>query len=306
MGPFEQHAGGGEPSPGNLLTRRRFLTTAGLCTTGFAFYAGEIARHAIETVPITIYIANLPDAFHGLRIAQLSDIHYDNFSEPSFVRHAVNKINDLAPDLVLFTGDYVSKGPTPYALNKHHAELCAGILKDVTCPERYAVLGNHDMAVGPHAVTAALVSNGIPVLIDSYRALERDGQRLWLVGLNDAGTAGIRPDPIAAAPPAGTEPILLMVHEPDYTDYLLDSPLGARTDLIFSGHSHGGQVCLPIIGPLFEPPWGREYVKGLFRFPRKDKTVQLYVNRGLGTVGLPLRLNCPPEITLITLSAEPV
>jgi len=309
MGRFEQQPDGAAPSPGdpgNLLTRRRFLATAGLCTAGLTFYAGEIDRHAIEIVSQTIHITNLPDAFHGMRIAQLSDIHYDNFSEPGFVRHAIQKINALAPDMVLFTGDYVSKGPSSRVLNEDHAQHCAAILNDVLCPQRYAVLGNHDASVGAAMVTDALTSNGIPVLSDTYRALERDGQRVWLVGLHDAGTLSALPDLNAATPPAGDEPVLLMVHEPDYADILMASPLAARTDLMLAGHSHGGQIRLPVIGPLFRPPWGKKYVNGLFHFPQNGKTVQLYVNRGLGTVGLPLRFYCPPEITLITLSAEPV
>jgi hypothetical protein len=296
------------PSAGKL-TRRSFLAAAGLSTAGLVFYSGEIARHEIEIVQRTVYIADLPSAFHGLRIAQLSDIHYDNFSEPGFVRRAVQHINALAPDLVLFTGDYVSKAPGMSTLGPQHAHLCAEILKEVACTERYAVLGNHDVSISAAVVTEALVTNGIPVLADAYHPLERDGQRLWIVGLKDADLLIFPPDLQAATPPAlPNEPILLMVHEPDYTDILLTSPLGARTDLVFSGHSHGGQIRVPMLGPVFLPTLGKKYVEGLFRFPAtgNEKSVQLYVNRGLGTIGLPLRLNCPPEITLITLSAEPV
>jgi uncharacterized protein len=308
MDESQHRPSGAGPSPG-MLTRRGFLAAAGLSTAGLVFYSGEIARHEIEIVHRTVHIANLPAAFHGLRIAQLSDIHYDHFSEPGFVRRAVQHINTLAPDLVLFTGDYVSKAPGMSTLGPQHAHLCAEILKEVACPERYAVLGNHDVSVGAAMVTEALVTNGIPVLADTWHPLERDGQRLWIVGLQDASLPILLPDLQAAMPPAlANEPILLMVHEPDYTDKILASPLGAHIDLVLSGHSHGGQICAPLVGPVFLPKLGQKYVSGLFRFPAagNGKTVQLYVNRGLGTVGLPLRLNCPPEITLLTLSAEPV
>ncbi|HXB62927.1 MAG TPA: metallophosphoesterase [Acidobacteriaceae bacterium] len=315
MSDSQQKAGETDLPPSNtsagMLTRRGFLAAAGLSTAGFVFYSGEIARHAIDIVERTVHIADLPAAFHGYRIVQLSDIHYDNFSEPGFIRHAVQQINALAPDLVLFTGDYITKAPGIYTLGSEHAHLCAEILKDVACPQRYAIMGNHDAFVGAEIVARAMVASGIPVLSDSYQPIERDGQRLWLVGLKDASFDKNLPDLQAATPPAlPREPILLMVHEPDYVDAILDSPLGQRTDLVFAGHSHGGQICMPVMGPVFLPPLGKKYVNGLFRFPASGsgggKIPQLYVNRGLGTVGLPLRLNCPPEITMITLSAEAV
>jgi uncharacterized protein len=87
------------------------------------------------------------------------------------------------------------------------------------------------------------------------------------------------------------------VHEPDFADHVVRHPRFPLIDLMLSGHSHGGQVRLPFLGPLILPPMGKKYVEGLFQFGH----MQLYVNRGLGTVGLPFRLNCPPELTHITL-----
>ncbi|HEY0307019.1 MAG TPA: metallophosphoesterase [Acidobacteriaceae bacterium] len=281
------------------------MTTAALAATGLAFYAGEISRHELEVVRFTVHLPNLPSAFHGMRIAQLSDVHYDNYTEPFFVRRAVRRINELAPDLVLLTGDFVSKGPQMYDLSQHHAQACAEVLSHINCPQRFAIMGNHDVAVGVDVVTNALVNHDIPVLSDTHVPLERGPDRLWLVGLKDISAAPL-PDLKAAMPPPGRQPVLLMVHEPDYMDILMESPLGRRADLVFAGHTHGGQVCIPGVGPIFAPPLGKKYISGLFRFPHDEKMTQLYVNRGLGTVGLPLRLWCPPEITLITLSAEPV
>jgi predicted MPP superfamily phosphohydrolase len=291
--------------PGHLLTRRKFIASTALATAGLTFYSGEISRHELETIRLTVHIKNLPDSFHGMRIAQLSDIHYDNYTEPFFVRRAVNHINALAPDLVLLTGDFITKGPQMYSLSQPHSSACAEMLSHIKCPLRYAIMGNHDVAVGADVVIHALLAHGIPTLWDAHVPLERGSDRIWLVGLKNH-SAPAPPNLEVAMPPKGSEPILLMVHEPDYTDTLLASPLGQRVDLVFAGHSHGGQVCFPGIGPIFAPPLGRKYVTGLFSFPNAEKTNQLYVNRGLGTVGLPFRLLCPPEITLITLSAEPV
>jgi len=294
-------------TPGRLITRRQFMATTTLATAGLVFYAGEISRHELEIVRLTVPIRNLPASFHGMRIAQLSDVHYDNFTEPFFIRRAVRHINALTPDLVLFTGDFISKGPQmDQQLSERHSQLCAEALSHVNCAQRYAIMGNHDVAVGMDVVIDALLHHGIPTLWDAHVPIHRGPDRIWLVGLRDVSSGPENyPNLAAAMPPAGPEPILAMVHEPDYMDTLMESPLGRRADLVFAGHSHGGQVCLPGFGPLFSPPLGKKYVSGLFRFPGPEKTAQLYVNRGLGAVGLPLRLWCPPEITLITLSAEP-
>ena len=105
--------------------------------------------------------------------------------------------------------------------------------------------------------------------------------------------------PPAHSPPrAPRAPVLYLVHEPDYIDIFRHHPRFPLVDLMLSGHSHGGQIRLPLIGPLVLPPMGKKYVEGHFQFDQ----MQLYVNRGIGTVGLPLRLNCPSEITSFTLT----
>jgi len=93
------------------------------------------------------------------------------------------------------------------------------------------------------------------------------------------------------------EPVLLLCHAPDFADQVLSHPAGPSVALMLSGHTHGGQVRLPLLGAMDLPTMGRKYVEGLFQL----QNMQLYVNRGIGTVGLPFRLNCPPEITSITL-----
>jgi hypothetical protein len=97
------------------------------------------------------------------------------------------------------------------------------------------------------------------------------------------------------------EPIVLLCHAPDYANFLLDDPASKSVHLMLSGHTHGGQIRLPMIGPLYLPGWGRRYVEGWFHLGGWWNPLRLYVNRGIGTVGVPFRLNCPPEITLFTL-----
>jgi predicted MPP superfamily phosphohydrolase len=275
------------------------MAASAISAAGLALYSGEIARHHIEIVQRTIYLRNLPAAFDGMTLAQVSDIHLHEFTEPYFLREAVARINRLRPDALLLTGDYVSHEVMPRRIEIGSAWLCANILNEIECTHRYAVLGNHDHAVNAKAVAAALSANGITVLTNSFIPLRRGSAQIWLAGLDDP-VAG-HPDPDEAIPAAirnrHEEPIVLLCHAPDYADELLDQPAGAAVSLMLSGHTHGGQVRLPFVGAMQLPDLGKRYVEGFFRL----QNMQLYVNRGLGTVGLPFRLNCPPEITWLTL-----
>jgi predicted MPP superfamily phosphohydrolase len=282
------------PQP-SRFTRRNFLIGTGAAAAGLALYSGEIARHEIDIVQRPIAITNLPTPFHGYRIVQLSDIHLDEYTEPYFLERIVHQVNSLSPDLVLLTGDFITHGSLTFIAGSHAVHRCAEILTTLTAPLRYAILGNHDVTFNGPFVTHALATHGTPVLINQYLPIERNGARLWICGVDDPGTS--HPNLDLTIPDRPDGPVLLMAHEPDFADQVVAHPRGPLVDLMLAGHSHGGQVRLPFLGPLILPPMGEKYPEGLYRF----KQMQLYVNRGIGTVGLPFRLNCPPEITLITL-----
>jgi predicted MPP superfamily phosphohydrolase len=293
------------PPSTRLTSRRRFLT-AGLCgVAGLALYSGEIERHWVEVSHRDVYLPGLSAAFDGMRIAQISDIHMDEFTEPFFLRHVIDRINQIKPDAIFITGDFVTStmvmdvGTTRFA--RGAAWQCANILNGLECKARYASLGNHDINVGAKQVSAALVANGITVLRNACLPIERGGGRIWLAGLDDPLEGNPNPD---LAIPASirnkpNEPVVLLCHAPDYADHLLTQPAGQAVDLMLSGHSHGGQIRLPLLGALVLPPLARKYVKGWFQLGR----MQLHVNRGIGTIGMPFRFDCPPEITSITLRA---
>jgi predicted MPP superfamily phosphohydrolase len=278
------------------ITRRKFLIGSGVTAAGLALYAGEIARHEIDIIQRPISIRNLPTPFNGYRIVQISDIHIDEYTEPYFVDRIVKRINALSPDLVLITGDFVTLGAFTFVAANHAIHRCAEILATLACPLRFAVLGNHDVAVNAPLVIGALQKNGIPVLVNQHLPIERNGSRIWLGGVEDPGTSHPNLDLTIPARPDG--PVILMAHEPDYVIDVLRHPRAPLIDLMLAGHSHGGQIRLPFFGPLVLPPMAKLYPEGHYHF----KQLQLYVNRGLGTVGLPFRLNCPPEITVITLN----
>jgi predicted MPP superfamily phosphohydrolase len=267
-------------------------TAAGI---GLAAYSGTHARHEFQIVERTFPIRNLPDAFQNFRIVQISDLHLKEYTETWFLEEMVRQVNALDPELVLITGDFISRGPLPFPYSWRNAGLCAEILTGLKHVQRFGILGNHDAAVGASHVIEPLKAHGTPMLVDSYFPLERGGDRLWLCGTDDAGVD--HPDLNLAIPPYTKDPVILMCHEPDYVDRIIHHPRFKAIDLMLSGHTHGGQIRLPIVGPLILPALGQKYVQGLFHFEH----MQLYVNRGIGTVGLPFRLNCPAEITHITL-----
>ena len=281
------------------MTRRRVLTAGLVGAAGLALYAGEGERHWIDLTHIGIGIPGLPEAFEGFRIVQLSDIHLEAWTEPFFLRQAIERINELKPDAVFLTGDFVSEAPNSPAFPIRCAWKCAEILRGIECRQTYGILGNHDMIAGPDEIAKALTENGVTMLRNSCLPIERDGARFWLAGVDDPLKGD--PDPGAAIPERirnlRDEPVILMCHGPDYADELQIQAAGQAVKLMLSGHTHGGQVRMPFVGPLALPPMGRKYVEGYFRLGG----MQLYVNRGLGTVGVPFRFDCPPEITHMTL-----
>jgi hypothetical protein len=288
------------PTPASSsFTRRRFLTASLAGAATLALYSGEIARHHIEITHPEIRLPNLPAAFDGFRIVQLSDIHLDQFTERFFLRDAIDHINRLRPDAVFLTGDFATYELLPRSLAIRSGWQCARMLKGLECTQRYAILGNHDVVLSPLALSMALSQSGIRVLRNSFLPLERGSSRIWLAGLDDP----VEGDPnIDMAIPEflrnrPDEPIILLCHAPDFADNVLQHPAAPAVQLMLSGHTHGGQVRLPFVPPVVLPAFGKKYIEGLFRL----QSLQLYVNRGLGTVGLPFRLNCPPEITEITL-----
>jgi uncharacterized protein len=282
------------PAQKQGLTRRRFLTLGAASGAGLLLYSGEFERHRLQIVQQTIYLPRLPQEFRGYRIAQISDIHFAEFTEAWFLKDVVRHINALDPDLVVLTGDYVSEGPLPKREAIRFGYSCAEHLSKLQCPLRFAVLGNHDCIVGTSAVMDALTTHGLPVLANRSIPIEKDGKRIWLAGVKDALLQAPDFDAALKNPSQENEAVILLGHEPDAADFVAPR----RVDLMLSGHTHGGQVRVPFVRPVHLPMLGVKYLEGLFRVG----AMQLYVNRGIGTVGVPFRFRCPPELTLITLS----
>lgn len=242
-----------------------------------------------------VFLDRWPERLNGFKIALLSDFHYDPVFSVHPLHSAVGIVNNLSPDLIAFTGDFVSLrfSRRENRIAAQAAAPCAEILRGMKAPlGRWAVMGNHDQFTDHAVVTAALQEREIAVLGNRAVAIEKDGARFWIAGVNDVFSGTADPGEALGQVPYG-EPVVLMAHEPDFADYIARFPI----DLQLSGHSHGGQVRLPLVGPVFLPDLARKYVQGQYQVGK----LKLYVNVGLGTVGLPIRWNCPPEITLLTL-----
>jgi predicted MPP superfamily phosphohydrolase len=283
------------------LSRRKFLklslgggTAAAL---GLTSYGVGVEPNEFTVERVDLHLPRWPRTLSGMTIAQLSDIHYGPYLREDELRKVVKATSELHPDLVVLTGDFVSipllKSDGRPRRRAEEAGPCAQLLAG-SQPKMgmAAVLGNHDHKTDPVTVARHLESNGIPVLRNRAMSIERDGARFWLAGVDDVLAHANDLNRTLKAVPQD-EPAIVLVHEPDFASSVAHFPV----DLQLSGHSHGGQVRIPLSGPPVLPPMGCKFPMGLRRLGR----MYLYTNRGIGTTGLPVRFNCTPEITLITL-----
>ena len=280
-----------------LTTRRKFLRIA--AGTGAAAVLADtvlLEPNRPRIVRKDFALKRWPARLDGFTIALLSDFHYDPIFSVHPLRTAIGMVNGLTPDLIVLTGDFVS---SPILGSSDHkaaeaAEPCARLIRQMKAKHGlWAIMGNHDYYTDPVRVARALQAEGIHVLENESAAIERDGGRFWLSGVNDVVAEVADLDKTLHSVPTD-EATVLLAHEPDYADYVARFPV----DLQLSGHSHGGQVRMPWgLMQLYLPEMARKYVWGTYRI----RDLMLYTNAGLGTVGLPIRWNCPPEITLLTL-----
>jgi uncharacterized protein len=286
------------------LTRRQFLKTSAavVATAGVAATIdGVLEPHHPILNRLDIPLRRLPASLDGLTIAQLSDFHYDAAFNIIPIRKAIDIVNGLRPDLIVLTGDFVTIPVwSDYIAGAKRncaaaVDPCAPLLASLQAPlGRYAILGNHDADSAPARIVSALQSSGIPVLRNASVPIEHHGARLWLSGIDDVIEG--KPDAPAMLQhvPSG-EPTILLAHEPDYADQARKLPV----DLQLSGHSHGGQIRVPYLGAPVLPEMAHKYPKGLYQLG----SLTLYTNVGLGMIRVPIRFDCPPEVTFITLRA---
>lgn len=295
-------------SYGHTLSRRRFLriaaTGAIAAPVGFTAYGSTLGAHRYEITRIPVIMHGLPEGLSGLRIVHVSDIHSNLYMDRASMDEIVTLINELPADLMVFTGDYVT-GTERYIYPFIES------FGSLRFPDYgvYATLGNHDAWTNPDEITAAIQTIGINVLRNTTSVIPVKDAHLNLIGIDygsmKQGSRQRRGRRVSWPAIAGLLDEAEQTAHPDGFNILLShNPWGFNLatqrgiPLTLSGHTHGGQIVLDLPGirvspaSLFYP-----YVAGLYR----HGSHALYVNRGCGTTGPPIRLNCTPEITILTL-----
>jgi predicted MPP superfamily phosphohydrolase len=268
----------------------------------FAVYASLIEPEWLAVQRVEVATPGLPPALDGLKIGQLCDVHRGPLMPRSRIERAISLLMAQAPDLIALPGDFVSYWPR-YAAG--YAEILAPLRAPLGV---FACTGNHEHWTDPDAVVAALRAAGITVLRNQHQIVTVGTAQLCIVGIDDVGFHGFSlhhadpaddlPAALADSPLSGVTRVLL-AHSPDFCKSAAFAQETARRPihLVLSGHTHGGQVRLPLIGPVYVPSrYGRLLVSGLVQ----TAGTQVYISRGMGS-SWPIRFNCRPEVTVLTL-----
>jgi len=279
-----------------MSVRKTLIAGGGLVLAALGAWATIIEPDELFVEPTTITLAEWPVAWRGLRVAAISDVHAGSFYVGyEKLEHLADLTNAAHPDLVVLLGDYVCHR-RPHGDVEKPDNLARSLARLRAPLGVVAVLGNHDHWMDGRRVRRAFEENGIRVLDNEVLRLERGGQPLWLAGIADALTGNPRVGATLARVPKG-QPVVALTHNPD----LFDHEIPDRVLLTLAGHTHGGQVRLPIVGCLIVPSaYGQRYVQGTVVEGRRT----LFVTPGVGTSIAPIRFGVPPEISLLTLTDE--
>jgi predicted MPP superfamily phosphohydrolase len=278
------------------MSRRSFLLggllggTAASGLTAFEAFASRYVhpyRPTLEKVQIPVPAGH--DRLAGMKIGFITDTHVGPFISPDDLARATRLMAAEEPDLILLGGDYVSESPR---YTSSAVEVIWELVKEAPLGG-IAVLGNHDLSVSRTRVEEALIAAGIPVLRNRSLAVPYRDDELWIAGIDETLLGDPDPALTFSQVPEGAAAIALW-HEPEFAEEA--AAQGAFLQL--SGHTHGGQIRVPGVGPIGLPVDGKRYVMGL----NNAAGMPIYTARGVGVYRPPMRFNCPPEVTLITLT----
>lgn len=289
------------------LSRRFFLKASlgifGVTALGVGKGYANTLSFNIEVERVPIRLKNFPEAFRGFKIAQLSDLHSSPLVDKAHLDHAVDLVLTEKPDLIVLTGDFIghtlrSNRHEIHVFDSQYLDNLVAALGRAKAPfGTFAVLGNHDFWSGPE-VTKRICHDfethaGIRVLRNQRVTLTKDEESIELLGIDDYWHSWDLRNAMRKVPKKSVK--ILLSHNPDINWKIKPSH---KIDLVLSGHTHGGQIAFPFVGAPFSPTRNHRYLRGLV----KDGDRQTYITRGVGHLVVPIRFNCPPEVTLITLT----
>jgi predicted MPP superfamily phosphohydrolase len=269
---------------GRRTLLKAFVATTVGAATGASAYGYTYARTALTLVRVTVPVAGLPPPLEGLRIGLITDVHRSRWVPHEDVMKAVQLLKSGEPDFIVLGGDYVTWA------DRQYMGASAEALGTLTAPHGvFGILGNHD---DDRAMPAALSARGVQMLRDSRTRLTIRNETLELVGVRFWTT---RAADIARLLRGSRGTALLLAHDPRR----LKEAAQLNVPLVLSGHTHGGQVVLPVVGAM-----------GARQFPTMAGVARLgpttvFVSRGVGTVYVPVRINCPPDVAIVTLASAP-
>ncbi len=260
------------------------LAASGIgAVTGGGAYGFLYARHQLGVTREALPVRGLPRALHGLRIGLITDVHRSEWVSHEDVNAAVTVLMNERPDLIILGGDYVTQS------DRNYVGPAAEALAPLEAPHGvFGILGNHD---DDRDMPAALTKKNVQMLKDARTRLVVHGEPLELVGIRYWTR---KQADIAAVMHGASGTVVLLAHDPRR----LTEAASLSIPLVLSGHTHGGQVVLPGLGAIAAQKF--PVVAGI---GRRDGTT-MFVSRGVGTVYVPVRLNCPPEVVVLTLQAE--
>ncbi len=275
-----------------LITRRQFLKKIVAVAGGAVAVGGGIAAFKFDTYDlkitnVNIPIADLPDSFSGFRIAHMTDFHCRDGVRYEYLKRVAASANSLKPDIIVLTGDYVS----------HERKDIPPVMELIDSLRakygKLAVLGNHDHWTDAAMTREYLRKSGAVDLTNTNVLIGKGGEEICFAGVGDVWEDTQKIDEAYHSVPENI-PRILLSHNPDYAEVM---PAGYRTDFMISGHTHGGQVVLPLYGaPILPSDYGQKYASGLVEGPH----CRVYISRGIGFIHK-FRWNCRPELPVFTL-----
>ncbi len=282
-----------KPKKHRLFNRRNFIYTGVLGTASSYVYARYIEPTRLSITKKDIYIPHLPDALDGTVVAQLTDFHYEPDRQDELMAEAVAATNAAKPDIIALTGDFITSKQNVF-------DPLMAVLSGLKAKHGiYSILGNHDGWNGQLSTfKKGFRQTGFEFLINQGTGITVNGEKLFIVGTDSVWSGHI--DAPNCYKGHGKEPVLALVHEPDVFDTLTDL---YPVSLQLSGHTHGGQCRVPFVG--YAPitvKYGRKYIYG--EYAKNDS--RIFVSRGLGTVGTPVRFACVPEVAILTLRSRKI